>query len=435
MKLGYARVSKEEQVDSLPAQVARLRNAGCDEVVEEQESGKVDSRPGLAEVIAAVRAGRVKELVITRADRLGRNAAFADELIALCDLQGVTMTALDGGAIESATPQGFMQARLITTMAEVESRMLSLRLRRQFEQYRSQGRHLRRRKPFGYQGGTDHKLEPHPDHWPQALKVLERLRVVGSFTGVARELPSWCSWTPAPTNLQNWFCNPVIRGHVAHLLDRTSGKGWSQRWAETYYDQHPALISEAEWRDLADHLRRPINKFQAVTDREGRHGLTGLLRCANCGHNMRRNSAAGVTWWRCRHRLCEERAAIKEEAALPAAIAAAVDAADRMAALAVMPPDEDPAIAAKRQDLEQLEQLAQRNASLAPAVAALREEINGMSRRPQASPDMTEAAARISDPEFFSGATPQEQRALLALALQWLEVDRAGAVRAQPRSW
>ena len=228
---------------------------------------------------------------------------------------------------------------------------------------------------------------------------------------------------------------PVLRGHVAHLLDRTSGKGWSQRWAETYYDQHPALISEAEWRDLADHLRRPINKFQAVTDREGRHGLTGLLRCANCGHNMRRNSAAGVTWWRCRHRLCEERAAIKEEAALPAAIAAAVDAADRMAALAVMSPDEDPAIAAKRQDLEQLEQLAQRNASLAPAVAALREEINGMSRRPQASPDMTEAAARISDPEFFSGATPQEQRALLALALQWLEVDRAGAVRAQPRSW
>jgi hypothetical protein len=142
-----------------------------------------------------------------------------------------------------------------------------------------------------------------------------------------------------------------------------------------------------------------------------------------------------VIWWRCRHRLCQERAAIKEAAALPAAVAEAVKAADRMAALAVMPPDEDPAIAAKRVDLEQLEQLASRNATLAPAVAALRQEIEAMGRRPQLTPDMAEAAATIRGPGFFSEATPAEQRALFGLALRWLEVDRAGAVRAQPCSW
>jgi len=435
MRLGYARCSTDEQAEALAAQVSRLEAAGCDRIVSELESGRHNDRPGLAEVIGEVRAGRTKELVITRADRLGRDAAFADELIALCALQGVTITALDGGTIEAASPAGFLQARLLTTMAEVESRMLSQRIRRQFEAYRVQGRHLRRRKPFGYRGGADHRLEPDPDLWPQALLALQRLREVGSFTGVARELPSWCSWTPAATNLQSWFCNPVIRGHVGHHLDLTSGKGWKQRWKEIYYDQHPALISEAEWRDLADHLQRPMNRFKAVIDRDGCHGLTGLLRCASCGHNMRRNSSAGVIWWRCRHRLCEQRAAIKESAALPLAAAEAVKAADRMAALAVMPPDEDPAIAAKRQDLEQLEELARRNASLAPAVAALRSEIEAMGRRPQVTPDMAEAAARISDPAFFTGASPAEQRALFGLALQWLEVDRAGAVRAQPRSW
>lgn len=435
MKLGYARCSTDEQAEALAAQVARLEAAGCDRIVSELESGRHNDRPGLAEVIGEVRAGRAKELLITRADRLGRDAAFADELIALCALQSVTITALDGGTIEAASPAGFLQARLLTTMAEVESRMLSQRIRRQFDTYRAQGRHLRRRKPFGYQGGADHRLEPHPEHWPQALLVLQRLREVGTFNGVARELPSWCEWTPAPTNLQSWFCNPVIRGHLGHHLDLSSGKGWKQRWGEIHYDQHPALISEADWHDLAAHLQRPINKFRVEADREGRHGLTGLLRCANCGHNMRRNSAAGVVWWRCRHRLCQNRAAVKESVALPAAAAAAVEAAERMAALAVMPPDEDPAITAKRQDLEQLEQLARRNASLAPAVAALRGEIEAMGRRPQVSPDTAEAAARISDPEFFAGATPAEQRALFGLALQWLEVDRAGEVRAQPRSW
>ena len=434
MKLGYARVSKEEQSDSLPAQVARLQGAGCDRIVEELESGRNDDRAGLAEVVAEVRAGKVVELVITRADRLGRNAAFADELLALCALMGVTVTALDGGVIESATPQGFLQARLLTTMAEVESRMLSLRLRRQFEQYRSQGRHLRRRKPFGYRGGANHKLEPHPEHWPQALKVLQRLRELGSFSAVMRELPSWCSWTPASPNLQAWFYNPCIRGHVGHMLQKGSGKSWNQQWGEIHYDQHPPLISEGDWQELAMYLRRPGNTFLG-RGREARHGLTGLLSCAACGHSLRRNMSGHTAWWRCRHRLCQERGAIRERDALVLAVAACVAAADRLAAAYAMPADEDPAVAAKRRDLEQLEGLARRNPAIASACVALRSEIDSLIRRPRVAPELAGYAERISDPEFFAGATPEEQRALFGAVLETLAVGPKGEARAQPRSW
>jgi DNA invertase Pin-like site-specific DNA recombinase len=434
MRLGYARVSKEEQADSLPAQVARLRAAGCDRIVEEMESGKVDTRPGLAEVILEVRSGRVAELVITRADRLGRNAAFADELLALCGIQGVKVTAIDGGTIEAASPQGFMQARILTTMAEVESRMLSLRLRKQFEQYRSQGRHLRRRKPFGYRGGANHKLEPHPEHWPQALRVLQRLRQLGSFSAVMRELPSWCEWTPASPNLQAWFYNPCIRGHVGHMLQKGSGKSWRQQWGEIHYDQHPPLIGEGDWQELAMYLRRPSNTFLG-RGREARHGLTGLLSCAACGHSLRRNNSGNTAWWRCRHRLCQERGAIKEHDAMPLAVAACVAAADRLAAAYAMPADEDPAVAAKRRDLEQLEGLARRNPAIASACVALRTEIDSLIRRPRVAPELAGYAERISDPEFFAGATPEEQRALFGAVLETLAVGPTGEVRAQPRSW
>lgn len=435
MRLGYARCSTDEQAEALAAQVARLRAAGCDRIVEELESGRSDDRPGLAEVVALVRSGGVSELLITRADRLGRHAAFADELIALCDLQGATITALDGGRIEAATPQGFLQARLLTTMAEVESRMLSQRLRKQFEVYRAQGRHLRRRKPFGYQGGANHRLEPHPDHWPQALRVLQQLREVGSFTGVSRRLPDWCDWAPSATNLHAWFVNPVIRGHLGHKLVKGSGKGWRQQWEQTLYDQHPPLISEADWQDLARYLQRPVNHYrEAGANREAAHGLTGLMRCASCGSAMRRNTSAGVAWWRCRHRLCGERGGIKEAAALEAAAAAAVEAADRLAALAALPPDEDPLIAAKRRDLEQLQALAGRNPSLAPAVESLKAEIAAMGRRPVITPDVEAAARWIADPAFFSGAPVAEQRVMLAAVLQSLQVGRGGAVRVLPRN-
>ena len=435
MKLGYARVSKEEQADSLPAQVARLQAAGCDRIVQELESGRNDDRAGLAEVVAEVRAGRVAELVITRADRLGRNAAFADELLALCAIQSVTVKALDGGTIESATPQGFLQARLLTTMAEVESRMLSLRIRSQFVQYRAQGRHLRRRKPFGYRNGPDHKLEPHPEQWPQALKVIKRLRELGSFSAVIRDLPSWCEWTPGGGNLMSWFISPVIRGHIGHHLDKASGKSWGRRWGEIHYDQHPALISEADWQELADHLRRPTRQFVPGATSEARHALTGLLKCEACGYRMRRNASGPTAWWRCRHRLCNDHAVIRESDALPLAVTACVEAADRLAAAYAMPADEDPAVAAKRRDLDQLEGLARRNPALAPAAEMLRMEIVSLSRRPRVVPELDGLTEQLRDPQFFAGATPQEQRTMFAAVLESLVVGRAGAIHARPRSW
>ena len=425
MRLGYARCSTDEQAEALAAQVTRLEAAGCDRIVSELESGRHNDRPGLAEVIAAVRTGQADELLITRADRLGRDAAFADELIALCAIQGVTITALDGGTIEAASPSGFLQARLLTTMAEVESRMLSQRIRRQFDAYRAQGRHLRRRKPFGYRGGPDHKLEPHPEHWPQALKVLRRLREVGSFTGTANELPAWCSWTPAPSSLQAWFCNPVIRGHIGHMLERGSGKGWGQRWGEIHYDQHPALISEADWQELAQFLRRPANHFRGRAN-EVRHALTGLLRCGCCGHTLRRNNSGGTAWWRCRHRLCTDRAGIREDPAMAGVVEACITTADRLAAAVAFPQAEDPAVSAKRRDLEALEALARRNPAIAPACDALRAEIAAMANRPRVTPDVEAIRERLSDPELFRLAGPAELRAVFGAVLQEVRVSPQG---------
>lgn len=434
-RLGYARCSTDEQAEALAAQVARLTAAGCDPVVQELQSGRDNDRPGLLEVMAMVSRGQADELVIVRADRLGRDAAFADQLIAACALAGVKITALDGGEIEAATPQGFLQARLMTTMAEVESRMLSQRVKRQFEVYRTQGRHLRRRKPFGYRGNAEHRLEPDPVLWPQALRIIEDLRRVGSFSGVARELPSWCDWTPAGSNLQSWFVNPIIRGHVGHQFDQSSGKGWNTRWGQILFDQHQPLISESDWQDLAQHLRRTRNRFAEGPQREARHGLTGLLICEGCGYRLRRNTSNGVAWWRCRHRTCGVHAGVKERDVLPVVIDACVAAATQLAAVAAMPVDDDPAIAAKRRDLEQLMGLAQRNASLEPAVTALRQEIDAMATRPRPSPDVAILSAMSGDPAFFSGASPEEQRGLFGLVLSSVVVARGGEARAQLRSW
>jgi DNA invertase Pin-like site-specific DNA recombinase len=435
--IGYARVSKDDQADSLPAQVSRLEAAGCSRVITDVETGRSTDRDGLLEVMAMVQAGQVSELLVTRVDRLGRDAAYTDALLAQCEQHGVSVRALDGGAIETATPQGFLMARLQTGLAEMESRMLSLRLRRQFTVYRAEGRHLRRRKPFGYQAGPGHRLQPHPEQWPHALRVLRDLKRLGSFAAVARSMPEWCAWTPASTNLQAWFVNPVIRGHIGHQLDRKSGKGWGQRWGEILYDQHPALISEQDWRELADLLRRPTNRFRNTTSTEVAHALTGLLRCRSCGHLLRRNTSNGVAWWRCRHRLCAARGGAREDRILPVVIDACVAEAGRLAQLLAEPKAQDPAVAAMADELELMERMAARNPenrAMAAAVAEQRQRVEALRRVERSAVD-PELYEKLRDPWFFAGATTDQQRAMLALVLRSVVVgERGDPIEPLPRS-
>jgi site-specific DNA recombinase len=434
--VGYARVSSDEQADALPAQVSRLTAAGCGRVITDIESGRENDRDGLLELLAMVRAGEVSELLVTRVDRLGRDAAFTDALLAQCEAAGVAIRALDGGVVETSTPQGFLMARLQTGLAEMESRMLSMRIRRQFTVYRAEGRHLRRRKPFGYQGGKDHRLEPHPTQWSEALRILEQLRLVGSFTGVAARLPDWCSWTPAPGSLQAWFCNPVIRGHLGYGYDKTSGKGWNMRWAEIKYDQHPALISEADWRQLADMLRRPRNRFLGGGTTDTQHGLTGLLRCASCDHLLRRNSSNGVVWWRCRHRLCKARGGVKEAQILPVVVDACVAEATRLAAVVSEPTGPDPAVMAMQDELEMMQRLAARNPdnrAMAAAVAEQQQRIQAARRVERTAVDPAVYIA-MQDPHFFTQASPAEQRALFSAVLRSVRVAaRGGLIEPRPR--
>jgi site-specific DNA recombinase len=424
IRLGYARVSTDEQADALAPQISRLQGAGCDRVLSDIERGSNPDREGLLEAMAMVRAGQVAEIIVTRVDRLGRDAAFTDQLLGLAQGMGVVVRALDGGVIETLSPQGFLMARLTTGLAEMESRMLSLRIRKQFEQYRAQGRHLRRRLPFGYARGDGVRLVPHPENWAHALRVIEELRRLGSFAAVAYQLPSWCPWTPAGGSLQAWFTNPVIRGHVGHL--RSGGKGWDSTWGEIYYDQHPALITDRAWRELADMLRRTRNRFAGQPTIESRHGLTGLLVCHSCGHRMRRNTAQGVAWWRCRHRLCDNRGGVKESAVMPVVIEACVQSADVLARAAAAPVDEDPALILKRQDLDATRVLAARNPALAPAVTAIEAEIRSLERRERIPADVEAYTAMMRDPAFFTGATPDHQRVMVGALIQHVLVGPGG---------
>lgn len=79
MKIGYARVSTEDQ--KLDLQLAALKRAGCERIFEDRGvSGANMSRPGLEKMLRTMRPGQT--LVVWRLDRLGRSLTGLVQLVA-----------------------------------------------------------------------------------------------------------------------------------------------------------------------------------------------------------------------------------------------------------------------------------------------------------------------------------------------------------------
>jgi len=73
MLIGYLRVSKSDGSQTTDLQRDALRAAGVDAayIYEDYSSGRLDSRPGLAAALIALRPGDI--LIVWKLDRLGRN--------------------------------------------------------------------------------------------------------------------------------------------------------------------------------------------------------------------------------------------------------------------------------------------------------------------------------------------------------------------------
>ena len=101
MRLGYARVSTEEQSLALPLDARR--QVGCARVLTEKAAATTTSRLGLSEVRSHLRPGDV--LVVWKLDRLGRSVQGLVDLAGALAEEGVQCQSVTDG-IDTTTPHG-----------------------------------------------------------------------------------------------------------------------------------------------------------------------------------------------------------------------------------------------------------------------------------------------------------------------------------------
>jgi DNA invertase Pin-like site-specific DNA recombinase len=142
--IGYARCSLDEQ--ELTAQRGILLDLGVAEdriYLDHGLTGTNRDRPGLAQALAAVRAGDT--LVVPKPDRLARSVPDARDIGDSLTARGVKLS-LGGALYDPADPMGQMFFNVLATFAEFEVDLLRMRTREGMAVAKAKGK-LRGKQP------------------------------------------------------------------------------------------------------------------------------------------------------------------------------------------------------------------------------------------------------------------------------------------------
>lgn len=135
MKIGYARVSREEQKEDL--QQDALKAAGCERIFGDTISGAQTERPGLQEALEFVRAGDT--IVVWRLDRLARSLTYLIQLLTQLRERGVGFQSLNE-QIDTTSSTGKLIFHVFGALAEFERDLIRERTRAGLAAARARGR-------------------------------------------------------------------------------------------------------------------------------------------------------------------------------------------------------------------------------------------------------------------------------------------------------
>src|SRR3954468_2145851 len=134
-KAGYARVSTLEQDEAL--QRDALNTAGCERILVDKASGKLDHRPGLDAMLEQLRSSDT--VVVWRLDRLGRSLRNLIDLVSEFESRGVGFVSTTE-SIDTTTPGGKLIFHIFGALAEFERDLIRERTMAGLAAARARGR-------------------------------------------------------------------------------------------------------------------------------------------------------------------------------------------------------------------------------------------------------------------------------------------------------
>ena len=135
MKVGYARVSTQEQM--LDLQLDALKKAGCEKIFTDKISGIKVHKPDFEKLLSYVREGDT--ITVWKLDRLGRSTKALIQLVEELGKRGVHLVSLQD-PIDTTSPGGVLVFQIFCALAEHERNLLVERTQAGLQSARARGR-------------------------------------------------------------------------------------------------------------------------------------------------------------------------------------------------------------------------------------------------------------------------------------------------------
>ena len=123
MKIGYARVSTEEQ--NLNRQLDMLNEVGCEKIFEEKISGIKKERPELFRMLEQLRKGDL--IIVADLTRLSRSVKDLFQLVEQIKAIGADIKSLKESWMDTSTPQGKLMFTIFAGISQFERDLISQR--------------------------------------------------------------------------------------------------------------------------------------------------------------------------------------------------------------------------------------------------------------------------------------------------------------------
>lgn len=246
-------------------------------------SGK--RRPGYRKMLADLTIAPATVLC-WHTDRLQRRPAELEEYVLLAEKHGIATHAVQAGKLDLATPSGRLVARMLGAAAAYEIELMRARHQAAKRQAALKGEWRGGRRPFGYEPGGM-RLEPDE---AQALADGTRA-VIGGMT-LAALARQWNEAGILTSTGGQWEARQLGRtltrarnaALIEHWTKADPERGTPRQQEIIGPAKWPAVVSEAEWRQVRAVLEDPVRRTTPGPAR--RWLLSGIALCGICGGPM-----------------------------------------------------------------------------------------------------------------------------------------------------
>ena len=235
-------------------------------------SGGTMDRPGLRQLLAEVKAGRVDVIVVYKVDRLTRALSDFAKIVEVLDAAGASFVSITQ-SFNTTTSMGRLTLNVLLSFAQFEREVISERVRDKIAASKRKGMWMGGPIPLGYDI-VARKLIPNEAEADKVRTIFRRYIELGNVADLGNALER----EGVRSKVQNWSNGrirggtPFGRGALYHLLANRLYRGEIRHHDDWHPGEHEAIVDEPLWTSVQAQLAR-----NAVTRRLRGNARDGSL--------------------------------------------------------------------------------------------------------------------------------------------------------------